>query len=186
LRAGQLIGGDCIADANIAIASRAIQLSALVGRMTPPLVQIYVLFFGIGSIISQVWNVRLSPFTVVVICLSFTTGSSVMNAMLNAAEARRKVVAGFRLMLASVPEVIVQSSAPVTAALVNVSKATMMASAISVPDLLSVSTSIIAEHGEVGVVMNTLMLFYLMLSFTVIRLFRLVERKGAKWASAKY
>jgi hypothetical protein len=34
--------------------------------------------------------------------------------------------------------------------------------------------------------MNTLMLFYLMLSFTVIRLFRLVARKGAKWVSTKY
>jgi len=175
-----------LADANIAVASRAIQFSALVGRMTPPLVQIYVLFFGIGSVIARVWGIRLDPFMVVVACLSFTTGSSVMNAMLNAAEARRKVVAGFRLTLATVPEVIVQSSAPVTAALVNVTKATMMASAISVPDLLSVSTSIIAEHGDVGVVMNTLMLFYLMLSFTVIRLFRLLERKGAKWVSAKY
>jgi polar amino acid transport system substrate-binding protein len=175
-----------IVDANIAIAGRAIQFSALVGRMTPPLVQIYVLFFGIGSIVSRVWNIRLSPFMVVVVCLSFTTGSSVMNAMLNAAEARRKVVNGFRLTFAAVPEVIIQSSAPVTAALVNVTKATMMASAISVPDLLSVSTSIIAEHGDVGVVMNTLMLFYLTLSFTVIRVFRLLERKGAKWVSAKH
>eukprot|EP01037_Dinobryon_pediforme_P037626 gene37626-45210_t len=160
-----------VADANVAVASRAIKMSALIGRMTPPLLQIYVLFFGIGSVISAVWDIRLDPFAVVVFCLSFTTGSSVMNALLNAAEARRKVNAGFRLMLATIPEVLARSSAPVTAALVNVSKATMMASAISVPDLLSVSTSIIAEHGDVGVVMNTLMFLYLMLSFTVIRLF---------------
>lgn len=175
-----------IADAEISVVSRAVQLGALIGRMTPPLLQIYVLFFGVGSVAAALWDVRLSPFAVVVACLSYATGSSVMNVMMNAAEARRKELAGFRLRPATVPAVMVLTSAAVSAALVNVSKATMMASAISVPDLLSVSTSIIAEHGEVGVVMNTLMLLFLIQSFSVIRLFRLAGRKGAQWVSARY
>ena len=175
-----------VADAGIVFASRAVRLSALVGRMTPPLLQIYVLFFGIGGIVAAAWGLRLDPFAVVVLCLSYATGSSVMNALLNAAEAKRRIKREFRLRPGSVPAALIASSAAVTAALVNVSKATMIASAISVPDLLSVSTSIIAEHGDVGVVMNTLMLLFLLLGFTVIRLFRLAGRKGAQWVSAKY
>lgn len=186
---GSLLAGIAfaiLADAHVAFASRAIRFGALVGRMTPPLLQIYVLFFGIGSMVSALWNIRFSPFAVVVACLSFTTGSGIMHVLLNAAHARRATDPGFRLQLPTLAVAMVRSSAPLTAALVNVSKATMMASAISVSDLLSVSTSIIAEHGDVGVVMNTLMLFYLTLSFTVIRLFRLAEKKGAQWALRKY
>lgn len=185
---GSLLAGivfAILAEAHIAVASRAIRISALVSRMTPPLLQIYVLFFGIGSMVSALWNIRFSPFAVVVLCLSCTTGSSIMSALLHAAQARRAANPAFRLQLSTLAVAMVRSSAPVTAALVNVSKATMMASAISVSDLLSVSTSIIAEHGDVGVVMNTLMLFYLALSFSVIRLFRFAEKKGTQWTSAK-
>jgi polar amino acid transport system substrate-binding protein len=51
-----------------------------------------------------------------------------------------------------------------------VSKATMMASAISVPELLSAATAIMSDNGNVAVMMNALLLVFLLLIAATYRL----------------
>jgi polar amino acid transport system substrate-binding protein len=92
------------------------------------------------------------------------------------AEARAKHP-GYVLDARSLPRLLAESSAAITASLVNVTKATMMASAVAVPELLSATTSIVAEHGNVGTMMNTLMLFFLLLVFCVLHLLRYAQRR---------
>ena len=67
--------------------------------------------------------------------------------------------------------------APVIASLVNVVKATGMASAIAVPELISASTAIVAEQGNAAVMMNVLMIAYFLLVMGVVQLFNYFERR---------
>jgi polar amino acid transport system substrate-binding protein len=53
----------------------------------------------------------------------------------------------------------------------------MMGSAVAVPELLSAATSIAAEHGNYGVVMNAMLLTFLVLIFVVVGLLGRIERK---------
>ncbi|HEV3105680.1 MAG TPA: transporter substrate-binding domain-containing protein [Trinickia sp.] len=153
--------------------SAALRSCALVARMTPPLLQIYVLLFGIGAIAAAHWGVRFNAFFIVVLSLSLYTGAALMYALEDAARHE-----GFALSPSTVGRLIRRSSASISALLVNVTKATMMASAVAVPELLSVSTSIIAEHGNVATMMNTLMLVFLLFVFVVLRLLRWAEKRG--------
>lgn len=169
--------GAVLAEAKVRILSRLIWIASVLGRMTPPLLVMYLLLFGLGSLLMASYGITLSPFAVVVGCLSYYTGSSIMTALLFAADVRRQSNPAFRLRWASLRELIATSSGHVTAALINVSKATMMASAVAVPELLSVATTIMTENGNVGVMMNVLLLTFLLLIFAAVRVLKRLERK---------
>jgi polar amino acid transport system substrate-binding protein len=166
-----------VAAREIPIITLALRNVALVARMTPPLLQIYVLLFGLGSLAAARWGIRFNAFFIVVLSLSLYTGAGVMRVIEDAAHHERKLSPQFRLDLSTLGLLIRRASAPITGLLVNVTKATMMASAVAVPELLSVSTSIIAEHGNVGTMMNTIMVFFVLLVFGVLRLLRYIETR---------
>lgn len=139
------------------------------GQMTPPLLQMYLLFFGLGAWVWATYGIALSPMVIAVWCLSYYTGSSIMNALTYASEHEREQRPDFLLTFANLRDVVGIANGPMTAALVNVSKATMMASAISVPELLSTATAIMTENGNVGVMMNVLLLVFLVLVAVAVR-----------------
>lgn len=162
---------------NVPVASALLRRLASFARMTPPLLQLYVLMFGVGGVIAARWGVHVGAFGIVVLALSLYTGAGIMRALEDAVlhlreSTRQRVV----LDATTLGFVMRHASSAIVALLVNVTKATMMASAVAVPELLSVSTSIIAEHGNVATMMNTLMLCFLLLVFVVLRLLRLIER----------
>jgi polar amino acid transport system substrate-binding protein len=167
---------------DIPAVSTALGSLALVARMTPPLLQIYILVFGIGSVVAAHWGIHLNAFFAVVMSLSLYTGAGVMRVLEDAARYERKLMPEFTLGVSTLGLLIRRASGSITALVVNVTKATMMASAVAVPELLSVSTSIIAEHGNVATMMNTIMVFFLLLVFGVLRLLRYVERR---WCSGR-
>ena len=169
--------GALLAEAKVRVISRLIWIASVVGRMTPPLLVMYLLLFGLGSMLMATHGISVSPFAVVVWCLSFYTGSSIMTAFLFAADVKRQANPVFQLRWGNMGELIATSSGHVTAALINVSKATMMASAVAVPELLSVATTIMTENGNVGVMMNVLLLTFLLLIFATVRVLKLLERK---------
>ncbi|MCX7246320.1 MAG: transporter substrate-binding domain-containing protein [Burkholderiales bacterium] len=169
--------GALLAEAKVRVISRLIWIASVLGRMTPPLLVMYLLLFGLGSMLMATRGISVSPFAVVVWCLSFYTGSSIMTAFLFAADVKRQANPVFQLRWGNMGELIATSSGHVTAALINVSKATMMASAVAVPELLSVATTIMTENGNVGVMMNVLLLTFLLLIFATVRLLKLLERK---------
>lgn len=175
--------GTLLAEARLRWVSRLVWVASIVGRMTPPLLVMYLLVFGLGSMLMASYGISVSPFAVVVWCLSFYTGSSVMTALLFSADLKRQSNPAFQLRWHNLREVVSTSSGHVTAALVNVSKSTMMASAVAVPELLSVATTIMTDNGNIAVMMNALLLTFLVLIFATFRLLGAVERKllgGAK------
>jgi polar amino acid transport system substrate-binding protein len=168
--------GAVFAESQIQLLSAIARLLGTVGRMTPPLLCMYLLMFGVGAILSETLGISLSAFGVVVFCLSVYTGAGVMTALLDAANAYRLQHGEFRLRFSNTSLIARLASGSVTASLINVSKATMMASAVAVPELLSATTSIINERGNVGVMMNALLLTFLLIIFVVVRLIRQLEQ----------
>lgn len=169
--------GAVFAESRLLLLSAPVRLLGTVGRMTPPLLCMYLILFGVGTILSESLEISLPAFAVVVFCLSIYTGAGVMTALLDAANAYRLQHGEFRLRFANTSLIARLASGSVTASLINVSKATMMASAVAVPELLSATTSIINERGNVGVMMNALLLTFLLIIFVVVRLIRQLEQK---------
>ncbi|WP_220702113.1 transporter substrate-binding domain-containing protein [Trinickia fusca] len=165
-----------LAARGIPVISAVLVWLASFARMTPPLLQIYVLTFGVGGVLAARWGVCVNVFGIVVLALSLYTGAGIMRALDDAVRHSRESAPRFVLNTTTLGAVMRRASPAIVALLVNVTKATMMASAVAVPELLSVSTSIIADHGNVATMMNTLMLCFLLLVFIVLRLLRVVER----------
>jgi polar amino acid transport system substrate-binding protein len=65
---------------------------------------------------------------------------------------------------------------------VNIAKATGMASAIAVPELVYASASIVADEGNPGVMMNILLVAYFLLILAVVALFERVRRRLVRHA----
>ncbi|MBK1662258.1 transporter substrate-binding domain-containing protein, partial [Paracraurococcus ruber] len=115
-------------------------------RMTPPLLQIYVLFFGLGAWLATRWGLAVDPMLAVLLCLSLYAGAAVAQALRDASALLAAQVPDFRLGPATLRRTLHAARGSVTGILVNIAKATGMASAIAVPELISASTSIMADR----------------------------------------
>jgi polar amino acid transport system substrate-binding protein len=181
---GCVIGGFVVGVAGaLAMARRVPIIGGLVrgvltfSRMTPPLLQIYVIFFGLGGFMGAHWGVTPNAIMVVVLCLSLYSGAANAFSLVDAAEVLFARVPDFTLSLATMPRALSLARGPVIGSLVNAVKATGMASAIAVPEIISASTSIMAERGNIGVMMNTLMIVYFVMVLGILRLLTSLERR---------
>ncbi|MDG4596831.1 MAG: transporter substrate-binding domain-containing protein [Candidatus Contendobacter sp.] len=154
-----------------------VRLSAALGRMTPPLLLIYLIFFGVGHIVVTRYGWTFDGSVIAVFCLSLYTGCAIVDALLEASALLKDQETGLALGWRGLPQALRLAYAPVIAALVNVVKATGMASAIAVPELISASTAIVAEQGNASVMMNVLMITYFLLVMSVVRFFNYLERR---------
>jgi len=142
-------------------------------RMTPPLLQIYVVFFGIGAWIAARSGVAVDPMLAVLLCLSLYAGAAVAQALREAVDVLAAQLPDFRLGPATLRRVLQASRGAIVGILVNIAKATGMASAIAVPELISAATFIMAERGNLEVMMNVLMVtWFLIVLGTVLLLNR--------------
>ena len=157
------VGGALLAGDRSAKVGGLVRALAVWGRMTPPLLQMYLLFFGLGAVVWQATGLSLPAWGVAVACLSYYTGASVMTALLDAAALRRESEPGFVLKWHTLGEVYEHASGSITSSLVNVCKATMMASVLAVPELLSSATGVLVDNGNVAEVMNLLLVAYMAL-----------------------
>src|SRR6185312_15984039 len=105
-------------------------------------------------------------------------------ALIEAAEAIRHHRPGYRLTLTGLPAAFSLAYQPVMASLVNIVKATGMASVVAVPELISSSTTIIAERGNSSEMMNILMAIYFLLVLIVIRLLAFLRKRMAAHVAA--
>jgi polar amino acid transport system substrate-binding protein len=154
-----------------------VRLSAALGRMTPPLLLIYLVFFGVGHIVVTRYGWTFDGSVIAVFCLSLYTGCAIVYALLEAGALLKEQESGFALGWRGLPRALRLAYAPVIAALVNVVKATGMASAIAVPELISTSTAIVAEQGNASAMMNVLMITYFLLVMGVVQCFNYLERR---------
>lgn len=149
---------------------------AIYGRMTPPLLQMYLLFFGIGALLSSSFGISISAMAVAVWSMSYYTGASVMTTMLDCADHLRVQHPEFRLTFSKLPRVIELTGGTVKSALVNVVKQSVMASGLAIPELLSATTSIMSDQGNVNVMMNVFLFTFIVLIALWMRVFDWIER----------
>lgn len=169
-----LVGAMLIARRVPVISGLVVAVSTFL-RMTPPLLQLYIVFFGIGSFIVTNWGWPIDGVLVALMCLSGYAGASNVAAF---AEAIRVVESSGQP--SSLRRIARLAWPSVTASCVNIAKATGMASAIAVPELVYASSAIVAENGNPSVMMNLLMLVYFILILAVVWAFgRIGRRIGA-------
>ena len=146
-------------------------------RMTPPLLQMYLVFFGIGGLLHQAFDITLSPFLVAVWALSYYHGGMIVFTLLESARLQQKSCPDFRLTLKTLPDLLEHSAIGIRTAVNNLTKATTIASAIAVPELLTATIAIIADQGNVDIMMNLLLIVFYLLSAFWLALLYWAERK---------
>lgn len=155
-------------------------------RNTPPLVQLYFFYFGLGSLLTGVTGPLVSNVMWAAISLSFFAGAfnveifrsgieAVPRTTIEAAESlgfsrwqtyRRIVLPlAFRISLPALNN-----------NLINLVKTTTLAYAIAVPEMLYVSSQIWSDELNVPVMMNVLLLCYFLLVGIVVYLMGRWER----------
>lgn len=156
--------------------------AAVVGRSTPPLLQMYLLMFGVGSYLIVATGVKVSPLAMAVLALGLYHGAMIVFNLVEAAEHLRKRDPGFEPSVARLPELLALASVGIRGVMTNLCKATGIASAIAVPELLSATLAIIADQGNQTVMMNALLVVsYLVMTFWIASFARL-ERNVHTWS----
>jgi polar amino acid transport system substrate-binding protein len=133
---------------------------ANIGRLTPPLLQMYILFFGVSAWLHTQIGVALSPLSVGILALGLYHGCIILFAFLDGAEALKRKQKDFRLSRHSLPDLLDVSAVGVRSAVSNLIKATTIAAAISVPELLSATIAIIADQGNPDAMMPLLLVVF--------------------------
>jgi len=155
-------------------------------RNTPPLVQLYFFYFGLGGLLSAATGPLVSNVTWAIVSLSFFAGAfnveifragieAVPGTTIEAAESLgfsrwqtyRRIVfpLAFRISLPALNN-----------NLVNLVKTTTLAYAIAVPEMLYVSSQIWSDELNVPVMMNVLLVCYFLLVGIVVWLMTRWER----------
>ena len=173
------VAGALLITRRIPLLSNGVRGLLTFSRMTPPLLQMYVLFFGVGAVLGTQHGIVLDALFVVVLCLSLYAGAANAYALVDAAEQLFARIPDFRLSIATLPRALHLAKGPIAASLVGAVKVTGMASAIAVPEIVSASTAIMAERGNATVMMNILMLAYVLLVLVVVRILDALQRRYA-------
>src|SRR5690348_4491785 len=142
-------------------------------RNTPPLVQLYFFYFGLGALLKGVGGPLVSNVTWAIVSLSFFAGAfnveifrsgveAVPRTTLEAAESLgfSRTQAYLRVVL---PLAFRISLPALNNNLVNLVKTTTLAYAIAVPEMLYVSSQIWSDELNVPVMMNVLLICYFVL-----------------------
>lgn len=164
------LGGAFVLGRRVPLLTPLIHVSLTLMRMTPPLLQLYLVFFGVGGLVAA-RGLTLSAFWTAVAVLSFYAGAANAVAIAEAADTigpspRQRLR---RILRLAHPAVMGSS--------INIVKATAMASAIAVPELVHASTAIAADYGNGAVMMNILLVVYVAIVLAVAHFFTLFERR---------
>ena len=169
------MGGGSFAGSRVAIVRRAVTGFVALFRNTPPLVQLYFFYFGVGSLLTTT-GVAGSPVPMVsnvawaIVSLSFFAGAfnvEIFRSGIEAVPATTIEAAeslGFsrlRTYLFIVFPLAFRISLPaLNNNLVNLVKTTTLAYAIAVPEMLYVSSQIWSDELNVPEMMNVLLFCY--------------------------
>ncbi len=147
----------------------------VLARMTPPILQLYIVFFGIGGMLANADLIAPGSFATAGVILSFYAGAT--NAvLLSHALAQERLTAPDASALQLLPGAIRRSFDGLVAACVNIVKAAGMASAIALAELISTVNLIVTEGGDARTLMNGLLVFYFLFVLAVLWLFRRANR----------
>lgn len=170
------IGASALVDGRRGIGIGALHAVMAYGRLTPPLLMMYLIFFGMGGWVMRDYGIKLSAFAVAAFCSGYYTAGLVMRALLEAAQHIRTYDPGFVLRLNNLGRTATYANWPVKQALINLTKQTMIASAIAIPELLSASSLLIAEKGNIFLTMTMLLITFFLITSLWTRIFNYMEK----------
>jgi polar amino acid transport system substrate-binding protein len=140
-------------------------------RMTPPILQLYVVFFGIGGLVASGWGITVGGFAVAALVLSLYAGAT-NAALLSSALDRLAAERPDQRSRVLLPAAIDRAWEGLVSTCVNIVKAAGLASTIAVAELVSAVNATIAEGGHAGTLMNLLLVFHFLFVLGVIALLR--------------
>ena len=127
--------------------------------MTPPILQLYILFFGLGGLLASRIGFTPGGFLVAGVVLSLYAGATnaiLLRAALEQVRRERPGTPTHRL----IPAAVERCYEGLAATLVNIVKAAGLASTIALPELVSAANTILAEGAPAGTMMNLLLVAY--------------------------
>ncbi|NGZ86019.1 transporter substrate-binding domain-containing protein [Duganella aceris] len=170
------IGVSVLVDGKRGLGIAAVHGVMAYGRLTPPLLMMYLIFFGMGGWLMRDFGIKLSAFAVAAFCSGYYTAGLVMRALLEAAKHIRTYDDGYLLRLNNLGRTASYANWPVKQALINLTKQTMIASAIAIPELLSASSLLIAEKGNIFLTMTVLLITFFLITSLWTRIFNYMEK----------
>ncbi|WP_227270657.1 transporter substrate-binding domain-containing protein [Roseobacter weihaiensis] len=152
------------------------RLLITVARMTPPILQLYIVFFGLGGLLSTPGGFAPGAFVIAAVILSLYAGATNTIILSHAlqAEALARPDTG---TVARLPGAITRGFDGLVAACVNIVKAAGMASAIAVGELVSTVDLLVSEGADTTTLMNGLLVFYFLLVLGLLSLFKALRRR---------
>ncbi|MEM7296090.1 MAG: transporter substrate-binding domain-containing protein [Pseudomonadota bacterium] len=152
----------------------------MVARMTPPILQLYIIFFGLGGLFLTSPELAPGAFSIACLIFSIYAGSANAVMIIHALEHTRATTPEASA-LQLLPSALRRCFDGLVAACINIVKAAGMASAIAVPELVSSINLAIAEGADASTLMNGLLVFYFLLITLLIWAFR----KARAWAGVE-
>jgi polar amino acid transport system substrate-binding protein len=152
--------------------------------LVPPILSLYLVFFGLGGWASEGVGITLDAFAVAAVIFSLYAGASNATMIAAALAHMREMTPGasFRVRLVRGIE---RASNGLIANSVNTMKAVGLASTIAVPEVIFASGRIIAEHGAAVEMMNFLVVFYLAVVGLLVVSLNGLQKWMIRWTSLK-
>ena len=142
-------------------------------RSTPPLILMYIIFFGFGAVIYQRFGFSLSSVLAAVLVFSLYAGAGISGVLMpNYIRLLNEYEKNEGQGPSPLSKVFETNIDAVVANCVNIVKATGIASAIAVPELITTANSIIADWGNTFTMMNLLLIGYFIYVLTVVAILR--------------
>ncbi|MDW4497081.1 transporter substrate-binding domain-containing protein [Sulfitobacter sp. D35] len=142
-----------------------------VARMTPPILQLYILFFGIGATTATGAAFTPGGFVIAIVVFSLYAGSTNAVILSHAFDQERELNPEASA-LARLPKAFERGFDGLVATCVNIVKAAGMASAIAVGEVISSVNLTVSEGADTTTLMNGLLVFYFLLVLGIIWLFK--------------
>jgi polar amino acid transport system substrate-binding protein len=171
------LGAGWLMHRRVPVVRQVLQGFSVLARMTPPLLQLYVVFFGFGGLLA-VYGLTVNAFLAAVVVFSAYAGAANAVAFAEAADvATRDGGTRLRATPGDLGRGLRLAFGTFMGSSVNIVKATGMASTIALPELVHVSTAIVAERGNTVVMMNLLMICYFLIVLAVVAGFHRLQRR---------
>lgn len=144
-------------------------------RMTPPILQLYIVFFGIGGLLTSAHIATPSAFVIAGLILSFYAGATnavLIGHALQQESALAPGIASSRLL----GRALLRAYDGLVSTCVNIVKGAGLASVIALTELISTVNLIITEGGSATTLMNALLVTYFVFVMLVMLVFRSAKR----------
>ncbi|MCP3923897.1 MAG: ABC transporter permease subunit [Desulfobacterales bacterium] len=150
-------------------------------RLTPPILHLYMIFFGICGYLSLHFNINIDPKIVAILSFSNYAGSAI-GGIIEAAMMEYRKKHPDKNLFNQVLKAIDASYENIRSNLINLVKLAGVASVISIPEIISSSNMIVAENGNQIIMMNFLLVFYFLFTGIFIMLLKHGKKAVELWS----